>query len=96
VRAAGWVALLLGGCMSEAEYRERSDAAACAWLDDCFDDDYGECLQDAESAWEPMPASCTYQPSQARKCVRRLERLDCPSDDGGVELPAACDDVYAC
>lgn len=90
------LALGLTACMNEQRFREDADAATCAWLEDCFDDDAAECLQEAEAAWSGVDDDCDFQPGRARRCVRQLERLACPTDDDGGAMPAACDEVWDC
>lgn len=87
---------LLTGCMTEDRFREDADAATCAWMVDCFDDDAQECLTDAEASWSEVDPDCDFDKQAARKCIRQLERLECPTDGGGGQMPYACDDVWSC
>lgn len=93
-----WLWLLLGlmGCMTEQRFRDDADAATCAWQEDCFDADPQTCMQEAEAAWSGIDGDCDFHRSKARRCVRQLERLACPSEQGGGAMPAACDAVWDC
>ncbi len=90
--------LLLVGCgMSEARFQRRADEETCAWMHDCFGDNYDACLSDAEASWAGIDTSnCSYDPGAARDCVDGLEELDCPQDDDDAGFPYVCTEVWAC
>jgi hypothetical protein len=95
-RAGMLLLVALAGCTNEEAFREDADAATCAWLEECFDDDAQQCLQEADAAWSGVDEDCEFDKGKARKCVRQLERLDCPSDAGGGAMPESCDEVWTC
>ena len=97
VRLAFLASLALPGCWPEERFREEADQATCAWMADCMEDvKMDECLEDAHRAWTPVPDECTYSPRRARRCVRQMETLECPTDSSGGGVPEDCDAVWDC
>jgi hypothetical protein len=88
------IALLLA-CYTEAEFQRDADIETCLWLQDCFDEDYESCVDDANALWEgPQDPACVYDPGEARLCVVNLREMECPL--GEPRFPMSCEQVWDC
>ncbi len=88
---------MLSGCLKEEAFVEDYNEAACAWLADCNASiEHGACLEQSTATPITLPASCSYHPKQARRCLDGMWDLECPSATRDVTLPAACDLVWEC
>ncbi len=89
--------LLLVGCMDEASFQAEYDAELCAWKAECHDQpDTESCEEAAAAAYTSPSEACVFQPEAAAACVEGVRDLECAEDDGTVEFPEACAEVWEC
>lgn len=88
--------LWLLGCLRELGFYREADQASCAWRAVCFGEDEPACLEAAEAARTPRPASCDYDGFAASECVRGMRAMPCPTEHTELGLPSACDRVWMC
>ena len=94
------IAWLLVACLVEEDFRVQADEAVCDWKADCYETSYETCVDDAAGSEDPVDPACTYQEREARRCLRGLEALGCPTNldelDEDFGFPTACDEVWIC
>ncbi len=86
--------MILSSCLGEDEFQYRYDEQLCAWRAECFSESFDICMDEAGEAWEGT--ECEFDRGNARECLKGVEKLDCPGNEGESGLPFACDRVWDC
>jgi hypothetical protein len=95
-------AFVLGGCaMTEEKFEEKYAEAYCDWLDGCskVSDRHGtmeDCLtaQKIEADEMLTPDGCTFEPKQAKACIKEIKNNDeCVTEES---VPDECLSVSNC
>ncbi len=93
--------VLLAGCYTPEEFDVDLDYAICDWATDCFGEpdtsvgSYDYC-QDARTEPEPIETDCAFRHHRAKRCVERIEQMNCPVSKSIPTIPEACDLVWDC
>lgn len=99
MRRTLWL-LLVAGCGYPAEDFEADYLDSyCAWAASCaYYDDAEACRTSYEENPDSRPdrTDCVYDDKAGRDCVDAMDERTCPDGEGGGEMPAACNAVYAC
>ena len=98
---AAMLLMLAGGCYTPEQFEVDVDYAICDWAADCFDTpdttvgSYDYCFEPRPEP-ETVETECAFYHSQAKKCVNKIERMNCPISKTMMPMPEECDQVWEC